>query len=309
MNILADESIHSLIYRSHLLIGIDDYRNIINSKGLWIEFPKIKPGTLKIYKNIGEINILSILQRQALALSSKHRFDHPAPYKSDLEYFFGISRKNSKPNGLLVKFCMKCINEDIHNHGFSCFKMHWFNSSHCKKHSTPLFYIPKISRKNTLYCLEMIFRGETPESCLEVSGEEQGYFYLPPERRKKKQIYFSECLKVKFTFFLSQESFPPNLGVSERLRTLLERGHPPMFYMKKIFLAKNVFDALKNSRSEKLKSFLNNNSEIKHFYTGVLDENSIRESVLKSKTDDCNKCNYRLCHLNKERNLIMYNHI
>lgn len=90
MYILDDESIQSVIYRAHLLKGISDFRNVIDAKGRWITFPRIKADTLDIYRQLGEKKILSILQRQALVPFTEHRFGNPAPYISGLNYFFSI---------------------------------------------------------------------------------------------------------------------------------------------------------------------------------------------------------------------------
>lgn len=48
MYILDDESIQSVIYRVHLLNGISDFRNVVDSKGRWFAFPRIKAGTIVV---------------------------------------------------------------------------------------------------------------------------------------------------------------------------------------------------------------------------------------------------------------------
>ncbi len=300
MYILNDESIQSVIYRAHLLNGISDFRNVVDPKGRWLAFPRIKAGTIDIYRQLGDKQILSILKRQSLVKFSEHRFGLPALYKSDLQYFFCLTNQNIKMYKQKIMFCIKCIREEIYDYGFCSFKIDWINHSHCKKHEIPLFVIPQKSRKDTLHCLRMIFRGEVPDGSTEVSNERHDFYYGTPQSRIKKRLYFSQCLKEAFAVFISEERFDFELDISDRLRDLLRKGQPAHFYMSQLHIVKQVFDALKNSKSIQLKNFLDKHTEIKVVNTGVFRQTSITETFLKSNRENCSACKKIECflHLN-----------
>lgn len=196
---------------------------------------------------------------------------------------------------------MKCIHEEMHNYGFCSFKIDWLNHSNCKKHGIPLFVIPQKSRKDTLHCLRMIFRGEVPDGCTEALNETHYFYYSTPPTSIKKNLYFSQCLKEAFAVFLSEEGFDFDLDISDRLRKLLTKGQHPHFYMSQLHIAKQVFDALKNSKSVQLKNFLDKHTEIKVVNTGVLRQTSITETFLKSNRENCAECIKIGCFLNERK--------
>ncbi|MDP4537956.1 hypothetical protein Q3O60_17385, partial [Alkalimonas collagenimarina] len=225
MYVLDDESIQSLIYRAHVLNGINDFANIIDNKGRWIGFPRIKIGTLDIYKKFGEKLVLSMLQRQGLAPYKGHRFEDPAPYRPNLAFFYRKSQKVKISNKHIIKYCTKCIQDNLFKHGFGYLKFEWIKSDFCQKHDTALQCIPQQSRMESLRCLDMIFRGESPSECNELTSSNNHINSFSPSNGRHKKLHFVSCLQEDFSCFIKEESHTIGEDVDEILRFSLSKGN------------------------------------------------------------------------------------
>lgn len=298
MHVLDDESIQSLIYRTHVLNGINDFSNIIDIKGLWISFPRIKIGTLDLYTKLGEKSVLSMLQRQGVAPYKGHRFDDPAPYRSSLALFYRKNTEVRRFNKYTIKFCNQCIQDSLFKHGFGYLKFEWIKSGFCQKHDTALQIIPQQSRVESLRCLNMVFRGELPLECKEFASSKNMNSFAQSNRSHKK-LHFASCLQDDFSFFIKEERHSIGEDIDEMLRFSLSKGVISDSYFSQPYVTKYIFNALKDSKSAALKKFLEKYAELKIMQTGVLSSSSIFEKVLKSNREDCALCKHTSCVSNR----------
>ncbi|MDP4537975.1 hypothetical protein Q3O60_17480, partial [Alkalimonas collagenimarina] len=67
----------------------------------------------------------------------------------------------------------------------------------------------------------------------------------------------------------------------------------------KPYVVKDIFNAIKNSKSTALKKFLEKYAELKIIRTGVLNDSSLFETVLKSNREDCSLCKHTGCLSNR----------
>lgn len=299
MYVLDDESIQSLIYRAHVLNGINDFANIIDPKGRWIGFPRIKIGTLDIYKKLGEKSVLSMLQRQGLAPYKGHRFEDPAPYRPSLAFFYRKSQKVKKSNKYLIKFCTKCIQDNLFKHGFSYLKFEWITSDFCQKHNAALQCIPQLSRVASLRCLDMILRGEIPPECNELDSSKDHINSFVSSHGRYKKLHFATCLQEDFSCFIKEEKYSIGEDVDDILRFSLSKGKVSDAFLSEQYVVKDIFNAIKDSKSSVLKKFLEKHAELKIIQTGVLSHSSLCETVLKSNRENCSLCKHTTCLSNR----------
>ena len=171
LKISKDESLHSLIYRTHNLYGISNFSNIITFQGMWCVLPRILDGSIEYYNPYDDDLLLSIMRDFKFSGRNKMTFNNQRKYLNKLNIFFASSQ-NFIGKAKSIKYCLKCIREHIVEHGHGFIHAAWSDSFDCPKHKKNLFYISETSRTSTLTALKEIYRGEHPEEYFLCTKEE-----------------------------------------------------------------------------------------------------------------------------------------
>jgi hypothetical protein len=293
LKIQKDESIHSLIYRTHVINGVSDFSNIITTKGGWASFPKILKDTLHLYKPIDDLKFFHLLRDIGLAEITNKTFNDPVAYREDLEIFFGFYQgtRRNKQWSLPIKYCLICIKSHIKRHGYGVIKVTWSDNTFCPIHETDLHVVRTITRKEAVEGLSHILRGVHPKK-YEPPSYRRGYFSDYREYyHQKKCDYIAPCLANELKEFIlaNWRNFPQGL---------LDKNYSSESYLTKHYMMEQIYNAAKDSKYQGFIDFWNNFSEIKYIDTGVVNRKAITEKVHKSTKVSCHNCKHTNCFSN-----------
>lgn len=280
-----NELIHSFIYRLHKLSGINDFRNLVNDSGKWMTFPKILKGTISYYDYIYEPLILLMLQHIGLAKKSIHCFDNPASYVRDLNQFFLLSdyHTGSQSGPKPIKYCLDCIRKSIRDNGFAYFRREWYEGTFCNEHQCELSFVSETSKKPAIHALGSLFLGKCPDK-FEVCKQNR-----TSKNSEKKEVFLAEyvtpCFVNAFRNFIidKRDDFPADLLNKKYYSDLNLQQRHVLF---------SLYQKLKELKPLIYIDFLDNNTERKVIYTGVLKSTSLKECLLKHKKSSCISCDY-----------------
>lgn len=296
LKIQEDESIHSLIYRTHKVNGIYNFTNLVNDSGDWMSFPKILKETLRYYEPIDEALILDLLRQIGVAKKTSNMFSDPTSYQSKLSEFFRLSRyqTGSRNRTQKIKCCLTCIRDSINSLGFGYFKNKWYEDVFCDKHNCALIFVKASNKNSAIDALHEIFEGKTPKDFEECNQEE---VRRPTYKQEKTPIDFiSPCLE------------------QELKRLIIEKGDefPESLFNKRYYSARNIqqqhileslYEKIKRTRHPTLLNFFEQDVEIKPLYTGAVNIKALSEEILKYRYLSCSDCiDYKdICAVSKSR--------
>ena len=293
LKIQKDESIHSLIYRTHVINGVFDFSNIITSNGGWASFPKILKGTLQFYDPVDDLKFLNLLRDIGLAGITDKTFNDPMAYREDLEKFFGRyeGKRRIKQGTLPLTYCLSCIKNHIKIFGFGLIKVTWSRNSFCPIHKTDLHIARVKSRNGAVEALHCIFRGVHPKT-YEGPSYRSDYFHdFRKYYHEKSCDYIAPCLADELKEFISEnwKTFPKNL---------LDKNYSSESYLTQHYMMEKIYNAAKNSKYQGFVNFWNNFAEIKHLDSGVVNRRAISEKTYKSTKVNCHNCKHTNCFSN-----------
>lgn len=290
LNIQKDESIHSLIYRTHVVNGVSDFSNIITKNGDWASFPKILENTLNLYQPIDDSKFLKLLRDISLAPITKSVFENPVTYRSLLLEFFGqsdVCKKVSK-SSTPIKYCLHCIKNRIQKLGYGIVDVNWTISSFCSTHKTALYIVKASNRRNAIEALACIFKGGNSRFC-EKPNFKSGYVEDSREcRHLKKCDFIAPCLAEELKKFISE-------NFNEFSLNLLGQRHRSIRNLTTNHMMAKIYESAKNSNYKRFIDFWNNFAELKHIYAGVVNRKTITEEIYKSTKVDCQTCKHFSC--------------
>lgn len=293
LEIQKDESIHSYIYRKHIINGVSDFSNIITSKGDLTAFPTILKNTIHLYEPIDDARFLHLLRDIGLAGITRKTFENPVAYRKDLKKFFGINNDNRRGKNYCfpITYCLKCITKHIQDLGCGIINIKWYYNSFCPIHKSDLYIAKTKSRNEAIKALDCIYRGIHPET-YEKPRYRREYCNDTMEYKHKKDCdYIAPCLTDDLKTFIVDNL--KNLSVD-----LLGKNYRSINYISKNYLMNKIYYSAKSSNYIPLMDFLNNFSEIKHLYTGVINRKSITEDIFKSSKVNCGNCKHLNCFSN-----------
>ena len=280
----AGESIHSLIFRTHSVYGIQDYSNIILNNGSWAPFPKILHETLFLYKPVDEVVFLSLLRDIGIGTPQDKLFSDPFHYQEDLKIFFGgQDYKRFRKSRAPLKYCLACILEFIQDYGVGFFKVEWEFLSRCKQHAKPLYIAISNSRKETLLNIKKILSGQhamkfvVSESTIDNIIDLQEYYH------EKKIDYFSECLVDKIKDVIVSKS-------KKGSKLFLGKSYSSTSCISQRWIIENSYFHFKYHKPDLFNHYWNKFVIKTTAFTGVINKNSIREDIYKFKNSDCQRC-------------------
>ena len=299
LRIQEDESIHSLIYRTHVINGVSDFSNIIVSSGGWASFPKILKGTLQFYEPVDDLKFLNLLRDFGLAKITNKMFEDPLAYREDLERFFGCyeGARKIKQKSSQIKYCLKCIQEHIKEFGYGIIKITWSENYFCPIHETDLYILKTSNRRESLEALSDILRGihsnkykklsDTSE-CFQDYKDYRDYRDYRDCRHEKKIDNLAPCLRDVLKKYISMnwKSFPQGT---------LDKNYSSENQVTRPFMMEKIYNRLQESNYADFHHFWSEHAEVKNVHTGVINRSSIKEIIIKNFKANCQNCKYLRC--------------
>lgn len=293
LTIQKDESIHSFIYRVHVVNGVSDFSNIITAKGGWASFPKILKNTLHLYEPIDDCKFLHLLRDIGLARITDKTFSDPVMYRSDLEDFFGKNQETRtfKQRTLQISYCLECVKSQIKKCGYGVIKVTWLGNSWCPIHKTDLYIVRTTNRNEAIKALGNVYRGIHPESYGAPKYRSEHYYDSRKHKLIKERDYIAACLKNDLEEFIKAnwKNFP---------KGLLDKNYTSESYLTKPYMMNKIYETAKNSKYKKFKVFWSRYAETKLIFTGVVNRESIKEKMYKSTKTTCQNCKHLYCFSN-----------
>lgn len=286
----SNESLYSLIFRTHIVYGILDFSNIIRANGALEPLPKILKGTLHLYEPIDDFLFLNLLRDLGFAKELKFAFSNPFHYRNDLNYLFGFSKRvrTNLAGTHEVRYCLECVKDSIIEFGYGILKSEWYKNRYCFKHEKCLNYFVPKGRKKTVDSLKCVLRGEHPEYSLEISSEYQNINFFSPYAAAQVE-YILPCLVNELKRFIL---YNIELIKNDILGRKYNISH--VFYPK-------VMDFIINQLKKhnfSFRLFWDENAILESIPGGVVDKNSIYVEAFKMKSADCQNCKDYHCYIN-----------
>jgi len=297
----SDESIQSFMLRVMLRIGrIDDKSILIN--GRWRCNPCV-PYDIKKYFNVyGGAELFDLFKRQRYLSSKYNPFDNfTSSERVFWATFFPCDNKQHCGSNVPLRFCRSCIEKQIHENGFSYFKMDWLYVGFCEVHSIPLIKVKKsMPSSKVKKILRSIFQADWAEVLDGVSEDifHQDELDMLNElkfAREDRFIRFSPCAKeglVKYLVSNSNFSLEVFSGIANN-EFLTETERNLLLQRKKIdFFRKHLEEAceyeLENNSYSLIKYCLDYLEVMDVRYFGI-DKWVVKKTNIKCK--DCLKSN------------------
>jgi hypothetical protein len=293
LKIQEDESIYSLIYRTHIINGVSDFSNIITSKGGWASFPKILQGTLHLYEPVDDLKFLNLLRDIGLAKITNKMFKDPLAYREDLERFFGCYEGDRKiqQKSKQIKYCLKCIQDHIREFGYGIIKITWSENDFCPIHETDL-YIPKTSnRRESIEALSDILRGIHSNKYKKPSYISKYFHDFRDHRHKKSIDNLAPCLEEEFKKYISMnwKIFPQGT---------LDKNYSSKNQIMQPYMMEKIYNWLQGSNYADFQNFWNEHAEVKNVHTGVINRSAIKDNIIKNFKVNCQNCQHLRCFSN-----------
>ncbi|WP_417438882.1 hypothetical protein [Idiomarina sp.] len=293
LKIQKKESIHSYVFRTHMVNGVSSFSNIITSKGLWAASPKILKGSLHLYKPVDDLKFLNLLRDFGLAHKTNDIFGNPASYRDELERFFGINKRKigARQRTFPITYCLECIKNYIQNFGYGIISIDWYQNSYCSIHNMKLHIAKANNREQAVAALNFILKGEHPED-YESLNYKAGYI-LAPQKDSQKHIndYFLPCLVNDFKNWVTQ-----NFKLFSK--ELLGAQYGSVSFVTKPYMMKKIYYSAKENKHQGFTDFFNKSSKVKHLDSGAINRGAITEKAYKSQTSKCHDCEYTSCFAN-----------
>jgi hypothetical protein len=293
LKIQEDESIHSLIYRTHVINGVSDFSNIITTKGSWSSFPKILQGTLHLYKPIDDLKFLNLLRDIRLGKITDKIFENPVACRDDLERFFrqGNSNRKTKQATLSIAYCLNCINNHIQKFGYGVINVTWSGNSFCPIHKTDLHIAKAKNRNEAAEALNHIFGGIHPKTYESPSYKSDHFHDSRKYYHETSCDYIAPCLGDGLKEFITEnwKTFP---------KDLLDKSYSSERYLTQNYMMGKIYSAAKNSKYQGFINFWNDFAEIKYLDAGVVNRKAIIEWTYKSTKVNCHNCKHTNCFSN-----------
>lgn len=211
-----DESIHSFFLRVMLRAGLEDFTTIITLGG-WGEIPSI-PYDVRHELNKYDICFLfELFEKQFHLGNCQGLFDNRLSYIHPFnEAFFPDKKKSFCGSRLPLRFCRRCIEEQLLNEGFTYFKLDWLSVGFCNVHYTPLHKIRDgLSFSKTRDTLKSIILAEWNEVSDSISIEASHPAVFGKKSNsgnfiEKTSVSFTPCAKRDLIkYFMKRADYYP----------------------------------------------------------------------------------------------------
>ncbi|EML0424464.1 hypothetical protein V9656_001680 [Vibrio parahaemolyticus] len=296
----SDESAHSFILRHHMVYGIADVSNVVCKFGYWVKRPGVLRETLHLYQHYGERDLFRLAMNSSAVDHSRSIFGNPYRVLFELKDIFYSGRNSSQESGFhKIKFCSKCIVEQIKGIGFGYFKSNWLHQEFCAIHKQTLRTLD-YPLKEPYDALQKVLSGRL--SCKIQESKINNYH--EELESIKLSVKAAPCLAEAFQgwirkrFYLLDEKVAEECGVrcSRQILSwfLYDDGR---FRTVNVRLLGVVLTAIRNLHSSKYCEFIQDNSDTIMVSCGVKSHGSISVPYLIHKDRDCQKCTEFRCSI------------
>ncbi|MCU8093297.1 hypothetical protein L5M18_17215 [Shewanella sp. SM20] len=285
ITIQKDESIYSLIFRTHIVNGVSNFTNIITIKGLWDCSPSILKSTLQFYQPVQDSLFYELLKKISFFSNERDMFTLSQMGASELRYFFTDEPQISSRRGdFPIRYCQFCISEQLKKLGFFYFKNSWLKEAECKRHNEVLV---QINATNYSRCLKVLAKIH------KIKSTPQRGSYCKKQRKSTqfKREHFAPCMAISMYQHLSYRVglFPEKAyGYKVMSHDLLRQPH----------ILQHVFDTIKEEQHYSYFEVMKI-SALYTFFVGWENKKSIKISIYKNKISNCSNCQYNSCIANK----------
>lgn len=290
-----DESLFSFLFRTQLIYGYHNFRNLITLGG-WVSHKiNARKELFPIYHRFNELKLLNVVN------SGEHphtTFSSPYSNLREFKEFIehGTAYINGRPDRT-IRFCNICIMENKKKYGVGYLKKDWEFSRYCFIHKVPLSEIIPFSYKKTLNAMSDIIQGVLPEN---------DNFVIPPlEERKWKEIKKQQKKPLSTLYIKPCASFLMKEWIYENRIILTELLLKKLYDLQKDVLLKQLtlypdwyVSKLYHKRHDEsliiFKDYVTQNTCVIKEKYGVLRKNSFVFRCLKAKSINCNNCTEKL---------------
>lgn len=287
-----DESLFSFLFRTQLIYGYHNFRNLITLGG-WVAYEiNARKELLPVYHRFNELKLLNVVNTN----------EHPhttfnSPYLNLREFKEFIEQGKAYINGRpdrMIRFCNICIMENEKNYGVGYLKKDWDFSRYCFKHKLPLSEIIPCSYTKTVNAMSALMRGGVPEN--------DDFMMLPLVKTKfketKKQPLSTLYIKPCASFLMKEWIYSNRLILTELLQKkiydlqkdelLKQLTLYPDWYVSKLYHKRN------DESLVIFKDYLTQNTCVIKEKYGLLRNDSFVFRCLKAKIINCNNCAEKL---------------
>jgi len=213
---MQDESLQSYVFRILHLNGENDFSSVIANDGSWNVLVQVSKEHAKYFLKKSEVRLLELIKKNYEKNITVNYYNNPFYHLELYKYFFGnlsneimgkirLQMNTPKRN---IKFCEECLMDGIEIHGFAHFRTLWDTNNFCKTHNTKLYYLPPSNKKQSIYNIRLILKGEIPSTAIKLPNEtisnEQENFpaspidYLDYYISNKKEEIPLDCVRKHF---------------------------------------------------------------------------------------------------------------
>ncbi|EPQ7202593.1 hypothetical protein ACUV0Z_003897 [Providencia stuartii] len=211
----SDESLQSFIHRMMLRVGWSDFTTLITHGG-WGSNPSVPYEVKQEFDAFDASILLDLFENQYYANKNYSLFDGRFSHISLFqETFFPHKKKTFCGSRVPLRFCRACIETQLHERGFSYFKLDWLYEAFCEIHATPLLKVKEsLSLSKIKNTLKFVFLADWHEILDVVSEEvlldEHHKIEESDLTRYNRMLSFSPCAKRGLVeYFMSSSDYYP----------------------------------------------------------------------------------------------------
>tara|TARA_R110002033_G_scaffold170825_2_gene214391 strand:- start:537 stop:1601 length:1065 start_codon:yes stop_codon:yes gene_type:complete len=285
LTIQKDESIYSLIFRTHVVNGVSNFSNIITTKGLWDCSPSILKSTLQFYQPVKDSLFYELLKKISFFSNEHDMFTLSQMGASELRYFFTDEPRNLfKRGGFSIRYCQFCISEQLNKLGFFYFKNSWLKETECENHNEILVQINATTYSKCLKVLAKIHQ-------IKSTSQKGNHCKKQRKATQLKREHFAPCMAIAMYKHLSYRvGYFPKKAYQYQVMShdLLRQPH----------VLQHVYETIKKERHYSYFEVMKF-SEPYTFSVGWVNKSSIPISIYKLKRSNCSNCQYSSCSANQ----------
>ncbi|EPN8911694.1 hypothetical protein ACT4FR_003940 [Escherichia coli] len=302
--VYENELWHSFLLRSQIMYNLSNCRNIISKHGAlrYDAFPRFE--LIDMYKlhSLQDIyDILAtrngyILTSNIVSLSSGV-YGYFNAVEDACRKNFHITNSYPLVNISNIRYCHKCIVEDIHSKGIGYLRHRWLFESKCAVHSTSLYEVCFDNYLNAVKGLsDLIISGINPHGycslVVDVSNPFKNPVYILPCARNKilKWISDNKNMLIYFLFDLFKCKSHSSLPKVIEVKIMHDR------------YISAVFKMLSEVNFCNFNSFISDIFEDVSYASIGLDDYSVNVHFLRLRAADC-----KFCQLNGKYFCSLYN--
>lgn len=290
------ESLHSFICRVLLRGGYSCFHTVIVTGG-WGDKPSIPFSAKHEFEFLDRYLKLDLYEKTFIQ-ESKHCsiFSSPVSHIESFEKtFYPLKDINSCGNLIKIRFCDKCIKEQIKEFGFSYFKYNWLTNDICENHQIAMQSIdPRINRSKLFEVVKDVFSGKDVDEYLSKVTDDISLNNSSP--LSEAPIKFAPCTKPLLVNYLRRNNAYYPYGYTETVDygLLTNKLRELTIKYKRI---KEVSSSLENHfkfylefDSELINKLLMDSLEL---YLFSLTKNNLpnkRYNILKARRTNCSLC-------------------